>query len=285
MLKYTFCHVPGIGLKTEEQLWASGLHEWKEVFALSAGQPPFSKGRIKTLRYHIERSMDRLEADDPSYFAQGLPTHEHWRLFPDFRKSIAYLDIETTGMGDLNDYITAISLYDGRSISSYVYDDNLLQFRDDIQNYDVIVTYNGKSFDVPFIRDHLKIPMNQVHIDLRYVLKSLGYRGGLKGCEKQMGIDRGDLNGIDGFFAVLLWQDYRSNGNLKALDTLLAYNIEDVVNLEALMVMAYNQKIKTTPFHQDLTLPLPGSPPPIPYKADLETIERMRKRLQTIQFG
>lgn len=43
-----------------------------------------------------------------------------------------------------------------------------------------------------------------------------------------------------GFFAVLLWQEFQQTGNIKALETLLVYNIEDVVNLETLMVLAYN---------------------------------------------
>ena len=39
--------------------------------------------------------------------------------------------------------------------------------------------------------------MNYAQIDLRYVLYSLGYRGGLKGCERQLGMDRGNLSDID----------------------------------------------------------------------------------------
>jgi len=55
------------------------------------------------------------------------------------------------------------------------------------------------------------------------------------------------LSDIDGFFAVLLWNEYRKSGSQKALDTLLAYNVQDTVNLESLMVTAYNLKIKETP--------------------------------------
>jgi len=66
-------------------------------------------------------------------------------------------------------------------------------------------------------------------------------------CEKKAGIDRGDLEGVDGYFSVLLWDDYRRNKNQKALETVLAYNIQDVVNLETLMVLSYNLKLKDTP--------------------------------------
>src|SRR5262249_32749913 len=113
---------------------------------------------------------------------------------------------------------------------------------------------------------------------LRYVLASLGYSGGLKGCERQLGIDRGELDGVDGYFAVLLWRDYQQ-GNNAALETLLAYNALDVVNLERLMVEAYNKKIEETPFALVNELPLPIPPETLPFQPDLETIERIRRKI------
>lgn len=92
------------------------------------------------------------------------------------------------------------------------------------------------------------------------------------------------MKDIDGYFAVFLWHDYQENGNEKALETLLAYNIEDVVNLEILMVMAYNLKIKKTPFFETHQISLPKVPE-IPFKADIETIERIkRKFFSTVQY-
>jgi uncharacterized protein YprB with RNaseH-like and TPR domain len=109
-----------------------------------------------------------------------------------------------------------------------------------------------------------------------YVLRSLGYKGGLKGCERQLGLDRGELAGVDGFFAVLLWRDYQKNKNAKALETLLAYNIQDVVNLETLLTIAYNKKIVETPFGQSHYLARPAEPN-LPFKADEETIRRLQR--------
>ena len=42
------------------------------------------------------------------------------------------------------------------------------------------------------------------------------------------------------------------------LETLLAYNILDAVNLEMLMVKAYNMKLRDTPFFQTQRLSLPS---------------------------
>ena len=88
---------------------------------------------------------------------------------------------------------------------------------------------------------------------------------------------RGGLSDIDGYFAVLLWDEYQKNGNQKALETLLAYNIQDMLNLEALMVTAYNLKIKETPFYAD-QLPEPEIAEN-PLEADAGIVDRIKGRV------
>ena len=142
----------------------------------------------------------------------------------------------------------------------------------------MLVTYNGKCFDVPVIERFFRMQMPQAHIDLRYVLKRLGYAGGLKGCERQLGIARTDLANVDGFFAVLLWDEFQRTKNPKALETLLAYNTTDVINLETLLVLAYNLHIQDTPFSASHRVPLPVQPV-LPFTADRETIDRLKRQV------
>ena len=80
---------------------------------------------------------------------------------------------------------------------------------------------------------------------------------------------------IDGFFAVLLWDEYQRTGDPKALDTLLAYNIQDTLNLENLMVTAYNMRLKDTPFYKTHLIE-ESSPPVNPYRVDMETVDRIK---------
>jgi uncharacterized protein len=63
----------------------------------------------------------------------------------------------------------------------------------------------------------------------------MGLQGGLKSIECQLGINRdADLEGVDGFEAVRLWNQYR-RGNQAALEKLLRYNEQDIVNLKTLL--------------------------------------------------
>ena len=276
MLRNSFVHIAGIGIKSEQKIWASGIHSWNDL--LKGDLSLFTPTKRDILKWTIEESNEQLSKLNPDFFGTRLPSNQHWRIFPEFKESTAYLDIETTGLDSCINKITTIAVYDGSSIFTYIKGENLDQFKEDIQKYKVLVTYNGKCFDVPFIKSFFGIELNQVHIDLRYLLRSVGYTGGLKGCEKQAGIDRGNLEGVDGYLAVLLWDDYQRNKNDKALETLLAYNIHDVVNLEMLMVLSYNLKLKETPFNESHQLALPSSPE-IPFQADLEMIERVKSRI------
>ncbi len=274
MLKNTFLHIPGIGAKTEEKIWNSGILSWDSFRSVHPDTLP--EGKIKIIDEYLKESEKHLSENNPAYFSDLIPSGLQWRMFPEFRNSVVYLDIETTGLV-YYDSITTIALFDGRTVSWYVNGQNLDDFVKDILKYRLIISYNGKSFDIPFIERFFSIKLDHAHIDLRFVLSSLGYKGGLKACETALGIDRGDIKGIDGFFAVLLWNDYLKNKNQKALETLLAYNIEDVVNLEKLIIIAYNMNLRNTPFSNQ-ELQEPQLPPQIPFKADIQTVEKIRNR-------
>ncbi|MEN8189443.1 MAG: ribonuclease H-like domain-containing protein [Thermodesulfobacteriota bacterium] len=272
MLPHTFIHLPGIGAKTEQNLWQAGINSWDEWCSPPSVRLPHSS--VSEIESLLKKSGSALDSS-ANFFTDRLPAAEHWRIFPHFRQKTAYLDIETDGLGEYA-RITTIALYDGNQILHYINGHNLDQFPTDIMAYDVLVTYNGKTFDIPVIERFFRVRLDQAQIDLRYVLARLGFKGGLKACEKQLGLSRGSLDGVDGFFAVLLWREYEQKRDRKALETLIAYNIEDTVNLERLLVEAYNRNVDQTPFGDQLHIPLP-EPPELPFAPDLDTVERLRQ--------
>jgi uncharacterized protein YprB with RNaseH-like and TPR domain len=276
MLYNTFLHIPGVGSKIEQQIWNAGILSWTDWQEPFPAAIPDSKKQL--ISFHLNKYSTQ-ETGTPDFYANLLPTNQHWRLFPHFRDKTAFFDIETNGQAREECEITTICLFDGKKIRTYIQGENLEDFVDDIAAFDVIVTYNGKSFDVPIIESYFQTRLSQVHIDLRHILYNLGYRGGLKGCEKQLGIYRHELDGVDGFFAVLLWQEYQRTDDRTILETLLAYNIADAVNLECLLVHAYNLNIAETPFRLSHYIPVPQTPP-FPYSPDPLVIDKIKQRLR-----
>jgi uncharacterized protein YprB with RNaseH-like and TPR domain len=168
-----------------------------------------------------------------------------------------------------------VALYDGVRIRHYVNGENLDMLAGDLDRYRLLVTYNGTSFDLPFIRRYLGLPVEHAHLDLRYILARLGLTGGLKGCERALDLARADTAGLEGYHAVLLWDEWRRTGHSEALETLLAYNIQDTVSLEALMVHAYNARLQQTPLADLEPAAAPGAPPRSPCQADPDTVARL----------
>jgi len=213
-----------------------------------------------------------------------LPPSQVWRLYPDFRDRVAFLDIETTGLFPGADAITLIGLFDGLKTKVFIRGINLDEFAREIEKYSLIVTFNGKRFDIPFIRRTFgELPGYQAHIDLLYPLRRLGYRGGLKSIEVQLGLEReGALKEVDGFIAVLLWREYE-RGNKAALDTLVRYNLEDVVNLRYLADVVYNEAIAKLPIR------VAALPAPSKYRLntpfDPDLIRRLRQLTSAMPYG
>ncbi len=245
MLEHTFIHLSSFGPRRERRLWSSGISSWND-FLERFGSSPYHQGYCRD----IASSNYALKLGDGDYFARVLPSSETWRTFPHFKR-IAYLDIETTGLAPETDYATVVGVYDGEKTHSYIHGINLDTFAKDIQKYDLVVTFNGSIFDLPFLRKNIPgIRMPNLHIDLRFLLASVGVRGGLKKIEEHFGISReDDLKGLNGYDAVLMWKAYLK-GDKAALDRLVRYNSADICNLKVLTEWAYNEKRKHTGFDE-----------------------------------
>ena len=156
---------------------------------------------------------------------------------PDFE---AYLDIETTGLSPWYSEITVIGMHVFNGIDSKftqlvggdITAESVLEALEDIK---VIYTYNGSRFDFPFIHCRLGLNLEMLfeHRDLMYQCWRNNLYGGLKYVEKQLGIQR-KLIEVNGYKAVMLWWKYTNDYDEGALETLLEYNKEDVMNLMTL---------------------------------------------------
>ena len=233
MLKKTFCHVKGITRAIEKVLWDSGIEDWSDFFAKAQEIKHLPESKRKEIEEELIRSEKALSEGNLQYFKTLLNPKEHWRLAN--HGKIAFVDIETTGLSKFNDEITILGIYDGTTPHIYVNGKNLPEAKEKLKEFDLVVTFNGKQFDIPFIEQYFSHTYNFIHLDLRYMLKELGLQGGLKKIERELGITRdAAVASIDGFEAINLWNAYK-RGDQNALKTLLKYNEEDIVNLKALL--------------------------------------------------
>jgi uncharacterized protein YprB with RNaseH-like and TPR domain len=241
MLENTFLHIPGIGEKTERMLWRKGVLTWTDF--LNYNGLVFSKAKDRFIREELKSSFKNKKKI--SFFKVRLSSSETWRLFKTFRNRVVYLDIETSGGYQGIDEITVIGIYDGEKVKTFVNGVNLDEFEGALEPYDLMVTFNGACFDIPFIRRQFRnISLPAAHIDLRFVFQRLGYKGGLKKIEKDLGLERSqDIQGMDGYQAVILWRAHQW-GEKGALEKLIRYNTADIVNLKPLMEIAYKKMIK-----------------------------------------
>ena len=152
----------------------------------------------------------------------------------------AHLDIETTGLSRSYNEITVVGIHvcsgdDTRFIQLVGKDVTASNILEALKGVSVVYTYNGKRFDLPFIYYCLGINLAELyeHHDLMYDCWRENLYGGFKAVERQLGIAR-RLTEVDGYQAVRLWWRYVDYFDLEALDTLLEYNKEDVLNLKVL---------------------------------------------------
>lgn len=253
MLRNTFIHLPGVGAHRERSLWGQGILDWDRF--LDAAESHLLRQRIyETAVPLVRQSLDAITAGDPGFFHGRLPSREMWRLYPDFSDQALFLDIETTGLSPEYNEVTVIgALGDGR-LALFVQGINLDQFPAYVAQFPLLVTFNGSQFDVPFLRAHFpRARLDQAHIDLRFALASLGYRGGLKAVERSLGLQRdAAIQGVDGFEAVYLWHRYR-RGDRQALRKLLLYNLTDVVNMVELVETTVRLKQPQLAFPGEMT--------------------------------
>lgn len=236
MLCATFRHlIRGINAEREIGLWKNGILTWDDFDNCSPIQEslfPEDRARVSPL----SAARAALQRGDLAYFANALPPREHFRIPLEVPEKTIFLDIETTGLSRYYDRITMVGWsYQGR-YRAFVCGHDESELHSVLQDAQVVVTFNGSLFDLPFLRSgfaDLSIP--RVHIDLRFLAKRVGLTGGQKAIEKVLGFKReGAASEVRGEAAPLLWHRYR-HGDQEAIKLLIEYNYYDIEGMKYLL--------------------------------------------------
>ena len=234
MIQNSFIFLEGIGAKREKEFWSNGISDW-DRFIDCEKINKISKGRKLFYNRRLGEAKKALFGFDSSFF-NILSHSQNWRLYDFFKEDAVFLDIETTGLDRFHDDITVFGIYDGLNSKTMIKGINMDYdlLKKELQKYKLIITFNGSSFDVPFINKRCpdllpKIP----NFDVKFLARYLGYQGGLKKIERDLGYQRPEIvNEFNGGDALSLWKMYKATGDEYYLNLLVEYNELDIVNLK-----------------------------------------------------
>jgi hypothetical protein len=244
MIRNTFSILNGIGEKLERKLWGSGILTWDDFIGCSdiTCINPHKKVLFDT---SLSSARDALDNADAGFFACTVKRRDHWRLFDIFKEESACLDIETNGlMPGSGGVVTVVGIYDGFDYKCFVRHENLAaeDIMEEISRYKYLITFYGAGFDIPYLlRAMPGLKFDIPHFDICFGTRRLGFRGGLKRLESELGIARDEtVKDMDGYDAVKLWE-YAQKGSSDSLELLKLYNKEDTVNLSAIAEIVYRR--------------------------------------------
>jgi len=235
-LENSFILFPGIGEKTEKKLWKNNIRHWDHL-------EDSSKYSDK-LHEHREKARKNLKVGNELYFKENLPNKSLWRAYQNFSENVCFFDIETTGLKPERNKTTTVSFYRNGESKTLIRGKDLTQENLEKEMFEssILVSFNGKRFDQPFLEKSFDMNIENPHIDLMYLYKRLGYSGGLKKIEKELSVQR-ELEDVDGREAIRLWKKYEKKGDEDALQKLVRYNQYDAENLQELMELAREKLI------------------------------------------
>lgn len=246
MIRNTFVLLPSVGPKKEKAIWESGVRTWDDFVSseMVSTMKPVAKENADVV---LTQAMELMDEGECGALADMTPKGEHWRLFGDFKGNAKYLDIETDRLSR-DSLVTVVTVHSKKETVTLTHGIDLdpETLSDALDGTDLLVTFNGSCFDVPVLRNSFPtVDLDMPQFDLRFASRKVGYRGGLKPLEIDLGIHRADeIDGMDGADAVRLWKMWERHDDRDALDMLTEYNRADTVNLEAIADVIYDRLVR-----------------------------------------
>ena len=172
-------------------------------------------------------------------------------------ENLKFMDIETLGLSNVPVILIGVAeIKNSKIISTQYFLRDVYEEAAVLDGYlshldedSVHVTFNGKSFDVPFIRNRcmyngVDVPFRLAHIDLMHFAKNL-WANDLPNCQLQtiekekFGIERvGDVPGqyIPGYY-----NTYLSEENIGPIVPIIEHNRQDIVSLAGFLEKMYDE--------------------------------------------
>lgn len=155
--------LPGVDLHTERRFWRQGAYTWDRFFSPDMCADSALHGKLS------------------------------WTTRSPRLRSISTKSIAGTLRGPWSHATNGLCMngYRNESLS-------LLRLREELSQYELLITFCGSTFDLPMLRAHFSdLTLDQPHIDLCGIGRQLDYHGRLNAIERRMGISR--ITTLQGF--------------------------------------------------------------------------------------
>lgn len=214
--------------------------------------------RRRKHRAHLRRKGPRLVRDLPDLVASLDPPERG--LFRRFgHRRLLYLDIETCGLSGAPVFLVGLGfVVDGNIVFRQLFARDYAEERALLtevarvaRDFDALVTFNGKTFDAPFLQDravHHRIPfaLPHPHLDLLWMARRR-WKGHLPNCRLQTiewRILRRRRGGdVDGSEIPGRYHDYVKRGEPYRLVPVFHHNLLDVVSMVELTPPIFDPEV------------------------------------------
>lgn len=242
--------IKGIGESKERKLKQDGYLTLKDL----KNHPVYAKAACEFTKNMESEDVDAISEWISSRYSLSHPLN---LLLSSLSgpENMLFMDIETLGLKEVPLILIGVAetSKDGLTINQYLLRDLkeekavLDGFISHQNNDKVYVTFNGRSFDVPFIRSRiryhgLKSKINSQHLDLLHYSRRQ-WKSELPNCRLQtlekhlFGVERcGDVpsSQVPEFYLT-----YRETGNIGPLVPIIEHNREDVITLARILSLLH----------------------------------------------
>jgi uncharacterized protein YprB with RNaseH-like and TPR domain len=201
----------------------------------------------------VRRYCDLL-ASDWKAWPDSHELHDEFRqlLSADATKTM-FLDAETTGFSNTPLFLVGVMYFDGENFiidqlfaRDYSEEANLLHyFSEFAPEFDILITFNGKSFDAPFIRDRMiyhrkRFAWTQTHVDVLHHARRR-WKDELPDCKLQTLesyiCHRRRVGDVPGELVPDVYREFVRSGDTRLLADVFHHNALDLITLAELTVL------------------------------------------------
>lgn len=244
--------LPKIGIKTEQNLKDKGYLTIESLTKHDRYGDSASKFITQMDDLSFAQILDLL---DSNKYSRKCRDNAIKAISMTDKENFKFMDIETLGLSNVPIILIGVAeIRKDKIISSQYFLRDIHEEPAVIEAYlshltgdSVHVTFNGKSFDVPYIRNRclanrMKLDFRLPHLDLMYFAKNL-WSDELPNCQLQtiekelFGIERqGDVPGqyIPGYY-----RTYLSEENIGPIVPIIEHNRQDIISLASFLEKMY----------------------------------------------